>query len=177
MDCRKVKELFSDYIDGNLDEIERKALEDHLAACAECRAECDSLLNSWEMLTDFVVPPVGDQFTRQVMQKINDRGSQSVVSGWFSRLFAIFSLRHFPAVPALASLVVLIGIGYFILSGRPGGIAERNGIDSARKLEVVRDIRDEEIIRDLEIYENAEILENLDLLMDLEAVESFEATD
>ncbi|PKL43459.1 MAG: hypothetical protein CVV41_10395 [Candidatus Riflebacteria bacterium HGW-Riflebacteria-1] len=177
MDCRNVKELFSEYIDGSLGEIERKALENHLENCANCRAECDSLLDSWEMLTDFAVPPVGDQFTRQVMQKVNNRSSQPVVSDWFSRLVAIFSLRQISAVPALASLVVLIGIGYFILSGRPAGIAERNGIDSTRKFEVVRDLRDEEIIRDLEIYENAEILENLDLLMDLEAVESFEAAD
>lgn len=174
MDCKIVKKLFPDYLDGALTEDQRVLLEDHLQKCPVCRAECDSLLDSWEMLADYEVPAVSEQFTRQVLQKVHDKKSALPEGNFLQRLFAVFSLRNFTSVPALASLAVLVGIGYFLLAGRSTGIIEKNGLPASQRFEIVRDLKDEEIIRNLEIYENAEILENLDLLVDLEAVENIE---
>ncbi|MBU1109605.1 MAG: zf-HC2 domain-containing protein [Candidatus Riflebacteria bacterium] len=177
MDCKQVKNMFSEYLDGSLAADQREQLEDHLEKCAECRLECDSLLDSWEMLTDYEVPQVGDQFTRQVIEKVHAKSVEFSETGFLTRLLAVFSLRNFSSVPALASLVVLIGIGYFLLSGRPTGLVDKTDFSNGQKIEIVRDLNDEEIIRNLEIYENAEILENLDLLVDMEAVESLEADE
>lgn len=175
MKCNKVKELLVEYLDGSLGEDRRQLVEKHLQECAECQAECDSLLDSWEMLGDYAAPEVCDQFTRQVLQKVHDKKASLSEGSLLARLFAMFSLRNFSAVPALASLAILAGVGYFLLVGRPTGIVEQKKPAGDPRVEVVRNLDDEAIIRDLEIYENAEILENLDLLVDLEAVENLDA--
>jgi len=175
MDCKQVKKLLAGYLDGTLDESRRELLENHLQECAECRAEFDSLLDSWEMLADYEVPPVSDQFTRMVMQKVHEKSNALSEEGFLSRLLAVFSWRSFSTIPALASLAVLVGVGYFLLAGNSTRITGNNGSSGNQQFEIIRDLKDDEIIRNLEIYENAEILENLDLLVDMEAVENLEA--
>jgi len=54
MECSRFKELFSDHIDGTLDEQTRRMLEGHLAVCEHCAEElrelraCVSALGSLE---------------------------------------------------------------------------------------------------------------------------------
>lgn len=41
MDCQEVKKFLQVYIDGELDEEDRRVLEEHLAACPDCRASVE----------------------------------------------------------------------------------------------------------------------------------------
>lgn len=171
MKCNEVKELLIEYLDESLDAGRRQAVEEHLRGCAGCRKECDGMVAACEMLADYQAPAVSDQFTRQVLQKVHDRSQVRPAAGLFDRLIAFVSFR---SLPALASLALLAGLGYFILGNRSVDV-NNEGFSGSQKFEIVRDLKDEDIIRDLEIYENADMLENLDLLVDLEAVENYEA--
>ena len=171
MKCNEVKELLIEYLDESLDANRRQAVEEHLCACAGCREECDNLLASCALLADYQAPAVSDQFTRQVLQKVHERSQEQPAAGLFDRLVAFISFR---SLPALASLALLAGLGYFVLGNRAVDV-NNEGLSGSQKFEIVRDLKDEDIIRDLEIYENADMLENLDLLVDLEAVENYEA--
>lgn len=168
MKCKDVKEQLIEYLDDSLDDARRRDVEEHLLSCEDCLKEHDELLASCKMLADYQAPVVNDQFTRQVLQKVHDQKQIPAVSGVFERLVAWFSLK---SLPALASLAILVGLGYFIFVGNP----VKNGLSGPKQVKIVRDLADEEIIRNLEIYENADLLENLDLLVDLEAVENYEA--
>lgn len=174
MDCKKVKSLFSDYLDDELSEVNRESFEQHLLACKNCDAEFNSLLDSWEILEDYGVPELSDNFTRKLMDKIHQQKDEITSESIFSRIRSIFSFSNFATVPAFASLLILAGIGFALLTRGPSGIIDQNPISNSEKIVVVRNLKDAEIIRDLEIYENAEMLENLDLLVDLETVENLE---
>jgi hypothetical protein len=39
MDHQKIKELISPYHDGELDEVQKKLVEEHMGKCVECRKE------------------------------------------------------------------------------------------------------------------------------------------
>lgn len=171
MKCNEVKELLIEYLDESLDARRRQAVDEHLCDCNSCRKERDGLLSACEMMADYQAPVVSDQFTRQVLQKVHERSQKQQATGLFDRLVAFMSFR---SLPALASLALLAGLGYFILSNRSVNV-NNEGFSGTQKFEIVRDLKDEDIIRDLEIYENADMLENLDLLVDLEAVENYEA--
>jgi anti-sigma factor RsiW len=75
MDCILVRRELSDYIDGELPEDERQAIEAHLAACEACRAACallqdvDDAMATWPVLAE----PQG--LAARVMQEI--RASES----------------------------------------------------------------------------------------------------
>ena len=43
MDCEKTRENLDAYLDGELDEREKAAVEEHLAACTGCAAELERL--------------------------------------------------------------------------------------------------------------------------------------
>jgi predicted anti-sigma-YlaC factor YlaD len=43
MDHQKIKELISSYHDGELEEEQRKKIEEHLQKCAECRREFEEM--------------------------------------------------------------------------------------------------------------------------------------
>lgn len=43
MDHQKIKELISSYHDGELDEEQKKTVEEHLAQCPECKKEFEEM--------------------------------------------------------------------------------------------------------------------------------------
>lgn len=50
MDCRDIKKLFFDYIDGRLTPEEEKAVKAHLASCKGCSGRLYEYKKSWEIL-------------------------------------------------------------------------------------------------------------------------------
>lgn len=174
MDCKKAKSLFSDYLDETMTGESRELFEQHLRSCKDCDAQFNALLDSWEVLQDYEVPELDSDFTNKVLIEIDQRKNENSSESIFSRILTIFAWKNFAPVPAFASLLIFAGIGYVLLTGGPNGVVDPGTISNPEKVEIVRNLKDEEIIKNLEIYENADMLENLDLLVDLEAVENFE---
>jgi anti-sigma factor RsiW len=73
MDCSRVTELFSEYIDGVLDGETRRKVEEHLAVCPSCAEELEALRSCVSALTslDRVEAPV--DFFEKVHERIERR--------------------------------------------------------------------------------------------------------
>ncbi len=173
MDCKKAKNLIPEYLDQGLSSEDQKLLDKHLAGCHDCRRELEMLRSSWELLSEYEAPAVEDDFTAKVVFRVQQKKSEMPEQTLWQKLIAGMTLSRAVVIPAFASLLVMLGVGVVYLKTTPA-VIDATGISVAEKIELVRNVKDEEIIRDLEIYENADVLENLDLLMDLEAVEALE---
>ena len=57
MTCEPASAAFEDYLDGQLPERERAALEGHLRTCGPCRSELSRLRSLRSMLADLPAPP------------------------------------------------------------------------------------------------------------------------
>ncbi len=77
MNCEKTKELLSLYIDGILDENERKFVETHIEQCAKCRAEYHKLIATLNILNELeeLEPPA--ILKKNVMKSLTKQNSQS----------------------------------------------------------------------------------------------------
>jgi hypothetical protein len=75
MDCPRVKELLSEYIDGTLEAEDRDRVDQHLLACAACRDELESLRALVRELgsLESVQPP--DDFLDQLHERMEPRFS------------------------------------------------------------------------------------------------------
>ena len=50
MDCDKVKQLLSSYIDGELNEEEKIEFDNHIAQCSSCKEEFNDILKVLDIL-------------------------------------------------------------------------------------------------------------------------------
>ncbi|WP_449244230.1 zf-HC2 domain-containing protein [Desulfobacca acetoxidans] len=50
MDCQKIQDYFSAYLDGELSESQRESVSSHLAVCSQCRREYEAWCRLWEAL-------------------------------------------------------------------------------------------------------------------------------
>ncbi|MGI9952060.1 zf-HC2 domain-containing protein [Moorellaceae bacterium AZ2] len=102
MKCRQAKKILSPYIDGELSEAERAALEEHLGSCEACRSEVEALKNISEDLKgiyqEVKAPP---DFVDKVMKRI-----QELEEGKSSRLFQ----DALPGRPKRWLRVALVGV-------------------------------------------------------------------
>ena len=82
MDCDKYMELLSARLDGALTEEEEQELEEHLAACPDCRAvgaQLSALQGAFPELEEDA-PPEG--FTQGVMDRIRALETPKVIPLW-----------------------------------------------------------------------------------------------
>jgi hypothetical protein len=70
MRCKKAMAQFSAYLDGQLPAAERKAVRTHLAGCARCRAELESLDRTAYALADLPRLRAPSDLRDRVMEKI-----------------------------------------------------------------------------------------------------------
>jgi len=107
MDCRKIEQLISPFLDGELVSVEAGAVRSHLSVCASCQQEYEDLVRvsvSLQQMGEVLVPaPIG--FKDTLMQRINEEKVITPVqtSRWFKR-----SWRQ-AAVGAAAALLLIFG--------------------------------------------------------------------
>jgi len=105
MDCRKIEQLISPYLDGELVPVEAGAVRSHLSVCAACQQEYEDLVQlsvSLKLMGEVLVPaPIG--FKDTLMQRINEEKVITPVktSRWFNR-----SWRQTTAGAAAALLLI-----------------------------------------------------------------------
>ena len=93
MDHEKARELFTDYLDGELAEQDRTALEAHLAGCEECREEWKSFSKTVGEVSGLLRMAAPETFVRDVEQKIRRRSRGRFFSDGrsYSLQFAVVS--------------------------------------------------------------------------------------
>lgn len=108
MDHQSARELFSDYLDGELSGEQGSELEAHLRTCADCQRELDALkqtLGSLGQLAPVTPPP---EFVRKVQQRIRRRSR--------GRFFAEESvLSRIPFEWISFVIIILMLVWYFML--------------------------------------------------------------
>lgn len=72
MNCEKVKSQLSAYIDGELAEKHATSTREHIAICAECRQEEQSLRKTSELLRNWENVPAPDGFCEALLAKAED---------------------------------------------------------------------------------------------------------
>lgn len=68
--CIKMFEVYSDYLDGNLDEKKNKEVEDHIAGCTECRACMETLKKTTEICSVMPRIKTPEDFSKRLHEKI-----------------------------------------------------------------------------------------------------------
>lgn len=125
MDCKKTCERLSVYIDNELTEQEKTALDGHLAGCAECREELMAMRAAGEAVKAVPEVTLSPDFRARFWQKV--RESVPIRTVW-ERV----TLRCIPVPVALAALVVIFS-GFSVFSPLVYGIQ-----DTALKSDAVR---------------------------------------
>ncbi len=129
MTCQHLQERFADFLTGEIDESARREVQDHIAACAACRAELEELTATWARLD--LLPadqPSGRlragfyEMLERYKEGLERRKSGPRLARFFGAWWEKAWLRRpsFAAAAALALLVVGLGAGYGI-RGLGGG--------------------------------------------------------
>lgn len=143
MKCRHVHEALVPYLDGALASTEREALEQHVGACADCRAELARTKALTERLEAArVQPPIDvDAAWLAFQDRLREREPALSPTAWWRRWWLL------PVPVAVAAAVALV-----VGTGRmPGGAG----------------LPDE-----LELVRNLDLLESLDCVQELSTLEA-----
>jgi anti-sigma factor RsiW len=116
MDHQQASDAFSDYVDGTLAARDRGALEQHLAACIQCRTELESFRRALGGLGKLKqAAPVG--FLPGIQAQINRRSR----GRFFARRWKLFGRIPFEWV-SLATIIAMLIYYLAMLHGSPTGV-------------------------------------------------------
>lgn len=73
MRCQDCQELFSLYLDGEIDQISRSNVDSHFASCPQCKTEWQAFKNSIDFLRGMPMASVPPDFLTGIHQKLEPR--------------------------------------------------------------------------------------------------------
>ena len=111
MHCRNVKSRLDRYLDGELSDRERDAVQRHVGACSACREALERLRAAGVAVLQLAEPPdVPAGFAQRVIARAARRREQ--------RVLVVPSWRSFsPAMRIAAAAMVMLGLGIGVLMG------------------------------------------------------------
>lgn len=102
MKCKKIKSLLADYVDGMLNQSERRLVEEHVNKCSQCSRELVMLkiLSGISIKVNYPPPLVWNNFAQILHRRIKLETSSALVQkdGYF---------RRFIEIPIIAAIVCL----------------------------------------------------------------------
>lgn len=105
MECARIKELLSEYIDGTLDAQARAVVEDHVATCKSCKEELASLSALVEELGSLEPVKAPEDFLEKIHERMESRfGFDRIVR----KLFMPFGIKIPLELAAAATIVILV---------------------------------------------------------------------
>jgi anti-sigma factor RsiW len=116
MDHEQAADMFSDFIDGTLVPRDRSALEQHLAACIQCRTDLEGFRRAVGSLGKLkqAAPP---RFLPNIQQQIHKRSR----GRFFGKRWKLFGRIPFEWV-SLATIIAMLIYYIAMLHGTPGGV-------------------------------------------------------
>ncbi len=166
MNCRKIKELISVYLDGELGGQEQRLLKSHLATCRQCREEVEAIEKAWNMLGEVEKIDPDPNYIARFWTRVETQ------MPWYKKILPNIRENMFRRrlVPALAMACVLILVGVVTIRH----ISYFPEADSmVAKLSEV----DLDLVESFDIIENFEIIQEIDFLSDFEIIESVDQFD
>jgi len=150
MNCERIESELIGYMDGRATVRERREVEQHLSACAACRARVEGLRGAWSLLDEAPATEPSAWFDARLRQRIAAEpapGLMSRLAGWVPR----------PRL-ALATLA-LVAVGCW------AALAPRPNLPSPVALNEQEEFR---MIKNMQVLENYEVLKDLDALNELQ---------
>lgn len=154
--CRAVKREFTAWCDGELSRREAERVERHLAACAACSAEAESLsaVIRWQRQALRHVTAVADQECTPVQTRLRRALAAEIEPPGRARFW---SLIFGPVAIATAAAMIAIIVLFSVLGG-PNAILIPLGVEAPP----------------VAISSEPELFENYQLIQDLDAMENFD---
>ncbi len=87
MNCKKAKEMSTEYLSDDLNDAEKAEFLGHLKACDYCDKEMSLLSKSWQTLSLYAPPELGDEFVDSLMAKI--RAGRAKKQSWIFRFIPL----------------------------------------------------------------------------------------
>ncbi len=84
MNCKNYQELFSPYLDGEIDKTSTALLKSHLATCRPCAMEFQAFKNTVSFLQSFPTEQVPADFLVGIHAKLESRSAWTKISDWLS---------------------------------------------------------------------------------------------
>jgi len=116
MDHEQAAEMFSDFVDGTLAARDKSALEQHLAACIQCRTELESFRRAVGSLGK-LKQPAPPRFLPDIQRQIYERSR----GRFFGRRWRVFGRIPFEWV-SLATIIAMLIYYIAMLHGTPGSV-------------------------------------------------------
>jgi hypothetical protein len=118
MNCQELKELFPDYLTGELDQDVTTEVETHLSACESCRLETARMSSAWAALGDLPdedpSPALSGRFYNMLEEEKLRAAKPETSPGWkfLRELFGSWRPRlAFQFAPALVFMIAGLWIG------------------------------------------------------------------
>ncbi len=104
--CADIHEMVSLYIDGQLDENERKQFEEHINNCESCSVEYEDILNIIKLCAEIEEEELPDGFGSELHQKLLEvSGKHQTTAG---KLILLFRSSYFRVATSVAAALLLI---------------------------------------------------------------------
>lgn len=152
MNCRDTEKRLVAYLDGKLSGAERRQMETHLAACAECQERAAGFQSVWGALDELPVVTPSPAFDVRVRARVQQESGERGFWSWL-----VPSPRMAFAITAL--LVASIWLSSF----QPGRI----GVTHPAAPGIQNSEADFRMIEDLPVLENYDVVTSFDALSEL----------
>ena len=138
MNCRSAEPLFSSFVEDEISQEERRALESHLMQCRRCSLSLRELRATLGILTDLPQVATSPHFEEDLMARIRSgEGLRPSVGDWFRELLAPAWLR--PAFMAgagvcavwIAIMVLPLGKQQPLVTSNPSPAADAPRVAAA----------------------------------------------
>lgn len=123
MTCADYRDRFSDYLSGEMDDDQKRTLDEHLAGCADCRLHFEEVKTVWKGLGDLPEcepsPTLRSGFYAMLAREKYRQDEKSSFSERFGSWIAAF----WPRRPAYQFAMALVFLAVGLLAGsrlRPG---------------------------------------------------------
>ena len=125
MQCDEVKQLLSGYLDGELDEKSRRLVEQHIAACPNCRTELDKLKRLLEVTNEMKFKEPAEEVWDNYWSNIYNRLERTtgwlifVLGGVALAAWAVYEFVTDPTIEAVKKILIgapMIGLAVLLIS-------------------------------------------------------------
>lgn len=163
MQCREIKELIPDYIEGGLKNDTRTRIASHLNACQSCREEARLLEKTWQMLGEIEDIQPDPHYISRFWARVEDQ------KAWYENILQqtkeIFLQRRWVPVLAAAGVMLIVA-----------GITLRYQVRVPETETVVATLNDADpdMVESIDIIENLELIQDIDFYTDLEIIENLD---
>ena len=164
MQCREIKQLIPEYIQGGLDGNIRNQVESHLSTCRDCREEIRLMEKTWQMLGEVESIEPAPGYIARFWTGVENR------KPWYQMILQktkeiVFQRPWVPALATAGVILMIAGITFLDLGRHP---------ESETNLIAAFEDVDPDMVEHIDIIENLDLIQDIDFFTDLEIIENLD---